>query len=202
MTLHRAPRRLAATANLTGALSRDTPVPELSLPVSVPFATTPPVVARKLVIFAVIDSLEDVVAALAAGAAANATAAAIAASMAMRGLMPRRLPRPPFRSSELLQTGDDPAAARAPGQTLTRVLVSVRTPWGGRLTEPSRESAEPPGTTECAPLRSAGPGSRRSTNASITLVLAAAERLRRESFRRVVSGQDDVILGYARWPGS
>jgi hypothetical protein len=56
MTLHREPARAAATLNLTGALSRDTLVPELSLPVSVPFATTPLAVAWKLVIFALIES--------------------------------------------------------------------------------------------------------------------------------------------------
>ena len=60
ITLHRPPRGLAATANLTGALSRDTPVPELNLPVNVPCATTPLDVGRKRVIFAVIDSLDDV----------------------------------------------------------------------------------------------------------------------------------------------
>jgi hypothetical protein len=49
---------VAATAKLTGALWRETFVPELSVPVRVPFATTPLSVARKLVIFAVRDSLE------------------------------------------------------------------------------------------------------------------------------------------------
>ncbi|HET7049358.1 MAG TPA: hypothetical protein VFI54_13940 [Solirubrobacteraceae bacterium] len=51
---------MATAANLTGALSRDTPEPDLSLPVSVPCATTPLAVARNLVIFAVIDSIDDV----------------------------------------------------------------------------------------------------------------------------------------------
>src|SRR3954454_8991357 len=79
MTLHRRPRRLAATRNLTGALSRETLVPERSLPVSVPSATTPLAVARNLVIFAVIESLDDVpplVGALAFALAVGATAAA------------------------------------------------------------------------------------------------------------------------------
>jgi hypothetical protein len=58
ITLHRAPRLAAATAKLTGALWRETCVPELSAPVRVPFATTPLSVARKLVIVAVSDSLE------------------------------------------------------------------------------------------------------------------------------------------------
>ena len=57
--LHRAPLRAAATANLTGALSRDTLEPDRSLPLSVPFATTPAAVARKLVILAVIESRDD-----------------------------------------------------------------------------------------------------------------------------------------------
>jgi hypothetical protein len=57
--LHRAPRLAATTANFTGALWRETLVPELSVPVSVPFATTPVAVARKLVIFAVSESLDD-----------------------------------------------------------------------------------------------------------------------------------------------
>lgn len=60
MTSHRPPRLAAATANRTGALSRDTLVPERSEPERTPFATTAPLaVARKLVIFAVIDSLDD-----------------------------------------------------------------------------------------------------------------------------------------------
>src|SRR5919109_660301 len=59
MTSQRRPRRLAATRNLTGARSRDTLVPERSLPVSVPSATTPLAVARKLVILADIESLGD-----------------------------------------------------------------------------------------------------------------------------------------------
>ena len=58
---------MAATRNLTGALSRDTLVPERSLPVSVPSATTPLAVARKLVIFALIDSVDDVAASAEAG---------------------------------------------------------------------------------------------------------------------------------------
>src|SRR4051795_8275190 len=73
MTLHRRPRRTAATRNRTGARSRDTLVPDRSLPVSVPSATTPLAVARKLVIFAVIDTFDDV--ALMDGGLALATAA-------------------------------------------------------------------------------------------------------------------------------
>ncbi|MGH2890120.1 MAG: hypothetical protein ACRDNJ_10880 [Solirubrobacteraceae bacterium] len=46
------------TANFTGALSRDTFVPECSVPLNLPAATTPVAVARKLVIFAVSDSLD------------------------------------------------------------------------------------------------------------------------------------------------
>src|SRR3954453_6147175 len=91
MTLHRRPRRLAATLNLTGALSREMLPPERSLPVSVPSATTPLAVARKLVIFACIESDDDV-AALAAAGTANARMAAIAASMAVRGLMRSAVP--------------------------------------------------------------------------------------------------------------
>src|SRR5436305_5788704 len=60
MTSHRPPRGLAATANLTGALSRETLVPERSLPLSVPSATTPLAVARNLVIVAVMENLDDV----------------------------------------------------------------------------------------------------------------------------------------------
>jgi hypothetical protein len=60
MTLQRPPRLAATTANRTGALSRDTLVPERSVPDSTPLATTAPrAVARKLVIFAVIDNLDD-----------------------------------------------------------------------------------------------------------------------------------------------
>ena len=79
---------MAATRNLTGALSRDTLVPERSLPVSVPSATTPLAVARKLVIFALIDSVDDVAASAEAGTA-NATAAASAASMAVKSFIPK-----------------------------------------------------------------------------------------------------------------
>src|SRR3954454_23210289 len=78
MTLHRRPRRAAATRNLTGARSRDTLVPDCSFPVSVPSATTPLAVARKLVIFAVMETLDDVaplVGGLAFAVAAGATAA-------------------------------------------------------------------------------------------------------------------------------
>src|SRR4051794_11913372 len=92
ITLQRAPLRLAATANFTGALSRDTLVPELSLPVRVPFATTPLVVARKLVMFALIESLDDV-AAFAAAGCASVTVAASAARMTGRGLMATLVPR-------------------------------------------------------------------------------------------------------------
>ena len=91
MTSHRRPRRWAATRNLTGALSRDTLVPERSLPVSVPSATMPLAVARKLVIFALIDSVDEVAASAEAGTA-NATVAASAASSAVRGFMPEALP--------------------------------------------------------------------------------------------------------------
>src|SRR4051812_23342145 len=66
--------------------------PERSLPVSVPSATTPLAVARKLVIFACIESDDDDVAALAAAGTANARMAAIAASMAVRGLMRSAVP--------------------------------------------------------------------------------------------------------------
>src|ERR1700760_5005539 len=59
MTSHRPAFALATTANFTGALACDTRLPELRLPVSVPLATTPPAVARKLVIFAETDSLDD-----------------------------------------------------------------------------------------------------------------------------------------------
>jgi hypothetical protein len=59
ITLHRAPWLAAATANFTGALWRETLVPELSLPVRVPFATTPLFVAWKLVIVAVSESLDE-----------------------------------------------------------------------------------------------------------------------------------------------
>jgi len=59
MTLHRAPLLAAATAKCTGALWRVTPVPEFNLPVSVPSAVTPLAVARKLVIFADSESLDD-----------------------------------------------------------------------------------------------------------------------------------------------
>ncbi|HEY2437774.1 MAG TPA: hypothetical protein VGH93_11380 [Solirubrobacteraceae bacterium] len=74
---------MATTANRTGALSRDTPVPELNLPVRTPFARTPLAVARKLVIFAVIESRDGVARlalgfalALADGATTAATARA------------------------------------------------------------------------------------------------------------------------------
>src|SRR4051794_9785763 len=80
MTSQRAPRGGATTWNLTGALSRDTLVPERRLPVSVPSATTPLAVARKLVIFALIDTVDDL-AALADAGTANVTAATSAASM-------------------------------------------------------------------------------------------------------------------------
>ena len=56
--MQREPRRLATTANFTGALSRDTLVPELNLPVNVPLATTPLAVAWKLVMVALIESVE------------------------------------------------------------------------------------------------------------------------------------------------
>src|SRR4051812_42914799 len=91
MTSHRRPLRLAATLNRTGALSRDTLVPERSFPVNVPSATTPLAVAWKLVIFALIDIEEDV-AALADAGIANATMAAEAATMNEWGLMARRYP--------------------------------------------------------------------------------------------------------------
>jgi hypothetical protein len=61
------------------------------LPVSVPFATTPLAVAWKLVIFALIESVDDLAASADAGTA-NATAAASAASMAVRSLMPNAVP--------------------------------------------------------------------------------------------------------------
>jgi hypothetical protein len=71
---------LATTANLTGALSCDTLVPELSRPVRTPSATTPPPrVARNLVIFAVIESLDDLAPVFVALAFALATGATIAA---------------------------------------------------------------------------------------------------------------------------
>jgi hypothetical protein len=60
MTLHRVRVARATTANLTGALSREVLEPERSLPVSVPLAKTPLAVAWKLVILAVIESLDDV----------------------------------------------------------------------------------------------------------------------------------------------
>src|SRR3954471_19697271 len=91
MTLHRRPWRLAATRNLTGARSRDTLVPERSLPVSVPSATTPLAVARKFVIFAVIENLDDVAPlvgelglAFAAGATAAKANAEIPATTSLR----------------------------------------------------------------------------------------------------------------------
>ena len=59
-TLHRPPRGLAATANLTGALSRDTPVPGAQLAGQGPLRDDAADVGRKRVIFAVIDSLDDV----------------------------------------------------------------------------------------------------------------------------------------------
>ena len=77
ITLHRRRPPAATTAILTGALSRETLVPERSLPVSTPLAATPAAVARKLVIFADKDSLEVVAAtvgefALAEGATTTA----------------------------------------------------------------------------------------------------------------------------------
>ena len=87
MTLHRPLCGLATTANLTGALSRDTLVPERGLPVSVPCATTPRAVAWKLVIFALIESVDDV-AALADAGTANAVAATSAASVIEWDRMP------------------------------------------------------------------------------------------------------------------
>ena len=89
--MHRRPRRTAATRNLTGALSRDTLAPERSLPVSVPSATPPLAVARKLVMFALIEKEDDVAAGAEAGAA-NATAAVTAASKMGRGFMPSLYP--------------------------------------------------------------------------------------------------------------
>jgi hypothetical protein len=50
---------LATTAKFTGALSRDTLVPERSVPFSVPLATTPLALARKLVILADSENLDD-----------------------------------------------------------------------------------------------------------------------------------------------
>ena len=86
ITSQRRPRRWAATRNLTGALSRDTLVPERSLPVSVPSATTPLAVARKRVIFALIESLDDTAASAEAGTA-NERAATSAASMTVSGFI-------------------------------------------------------------------------------------------------------------------
>ncbi|MFL5859625.1 MAG: hypothetical protein ACJ780_02430 [Solirubrobacteraceae bacterium] len=51
---------MGTIANRTGALSRDTLAPELSFPVKVPSATTSAAVARNLVIFAVIETRDDV----------------------------------------------------------------------------------------------------------------------------------------------
>ena len=82
MTSQRRPRRTAATLNFTGARSRDTLVPERTLPVSVPSATTPLAVAWKLVIFAFIEKFDDEAASAEAGTA-NSTAAASAASTAV-----------------------------------------------------------------------------------------------------------------------
>src|SRR6476469_3861987 len=93
MTSQRRPRRAAATRNVTGALSRDRLVPDRSLPVRTPSATTPLAVARKLVIFALIERLDEV-AALADAGAANTTMAASAASMEVRGLMANAVPTP------------------------------------------------------------------------------------------------------------
>src|SRR6476660_5363082 len=91
MTLHRELLDAAATLNLTGALSRETLVPDWSLPLSVPSATTPLGVARKLVILALIEREDDVAASAVAGMA-NATIAASAASMAEWGFMSAGVP--------------------------------------------------------------------------------------------------------------
>src|SRR3954466_5368941 len=108
MTSQRRPRRAAATLKLTGALSRDTLVPERRLPVRVPSATTPLAVARKLVIFALIETVDDV-AALADAGTANATAATSAASMTVRDLMPAHVPAK--QAVQVLPSSVRPAAA-------------------------------------------------------------------------------------------
>jgi hypothetical protein len=51
---------LATTAKFTGALSRATLLPDRSVPFSVPLATTPLARARKLVILADNENLDDV----------------------------------------------------------------------------------------------------------------------------------------------
>jgi len=78
-------------------------VPERSLPVSIPSATTPFAVAWKLVIFALIESV-DFVAAPADAGRANATAAASAASMMVWGFMAVRT-----RQQDAATSRDDPA---------------------------------------------------------------------------------------------
>jgi len=111
---------LAATRNLTGAWSRDTLVPERSLPVSVPSATTPLAVAWNLVIFALIESVDEV-AALADAGTANATAAANAASMMV---------------GDFMLVGTRPHAAA----TLRR--LQQRPPRARRAGPPSRKSIQ------------------------------------------------------------
>ncbi len=91
MTLQRVPLCAATTLNVTGARSRVTRLPERSWPVSVPSATTPLAVARKWVIFALIESVDDG-AALADAGTANAAVAASTASTAERDLMAARYP--------------------------------------------------------------------------------------------------------------
>ena len=73
--LQRALPALVSTAKRTGALWCDTPVPERSVPLNTPVATTPAAVAWKLVIFAVSESCEVRGAAFAAGATAAPKAA-------------------------------------------------------------------------------------------------------------------------------
>src|SRR3954469_20306471 len=122
MTLHRRPWRLAATRNLTGARSRDTVVPERSLPVSVPSATTPLAVARKLVIFALMESVDDE-AALAEAGTANAIVAASAASVMVWGFMGRT--RYPSRRPHI-------AELPGPASSQSRCLIEAGSSYAKR----------------------------------------------------------------------
>src|SRR4051812_17068701 len=121
MTSQRRPTCAAATRNLTGALSRETLLPERRLPVSVPFATTPLAVARKLVIFALIESVDDG-AALADAGTANAAAATSAASVMVWDRMPAgtRKQTPQVPSSRHPCPSDRSSRAQAEARTPAR----------------------------------------------------------------------------------
>src|SRR3954449_629263 len=121
MTSQRRPTCAAATRNLTGALSRETLLPERRLPVSVPFATTPLAGARKLVIFALIESLDNGAAVAGAGTP-NAAAATSAASVMVWDRMPAgtRKPTPQVPSSRHPCPSDRSSRAQAEARTPAR----------------------------------------------------------------------------------